>query len=129
MLDALQQAAVAPEEIDYINAHATGTSVGDLSEVKAIRRVFTGAKQPYVSSTKALTGHGLCLAGAMEAAFTVLALQEKFMPISAKISKLDPACAGARILTKAIDFAPKIALTNSSGFGGANVSLVLKRWG
>jgi 3-oxoacyl-[acyl-carrier-protein] synthase-1 len=128
MLDALQQAEISPEQIDYINAHATGTSAGDLSEVKAIRRVFNGARQPYVSSTKALTGHGLCLAGAMEAAFTVLALKEKFMPVSAKISKLDPACAGVRILTQAVDFAPKIALTNSSGFGGANVSLVLKRW-
>jgi 3-oxoacyl-[acyl-carrier-protein] synthase-1 len=96
--------------------------------VMEIQRVFCGAKPPYVSSTKALTGHGLCLAGAMEAAFTVLALQEKFMPVSSKISKLDPACAGARILTQAVDFAPEIALTNSSGFGGANVSLVLKRW-
>jgi 3-oxoacyl-[acyl-carrier-protein] synthase-1 len=128
MLDALNQAEVAPEEIDYINAHATGTFSGDLSEVRAIQRVFTGTKQPYVSSTKALTGHGLCLAGAMEAAFTVLALQEKFMPVSAKIAKLDPACAGVRILTKPVDQGPEIALTNSSGFGGANVSLVLKRW-
>ena len=128
MSTALEQAEIGPDDIDYINAHATGTSVGDLSEVKAIERVFSGAKQPYVSSTKALTGHGLCLAGAMEAAFTVLALREKFMPISAKIAKLDPACAGARILTKPVDHVPETALTNSSGFGGANVSLVLKRW-
>ena len=82
---------------------------------------------PYVSSTKALTGHGLCLAGAMEAAFTVLALQEGFMPISAKIAQLDPACAGVPILTKPVDRAPTIALTNSSGFGGANVAVVLKK--
>lgn len=128
ILDALSQAEVAPDDIDYINAHATGTLAGDLSEVRAIRRVFTRAKKPYVSSTKALTGHGLCLAGAMEAAFTALGLQEKFMPVSAKITKLDPACAGVRILTEPVDYEPKIALTNSSGFGGANVSLVLKRW-
>jgi 3-oxoacyl-[acyl-carrier-protein] synthase-1 len=128
MLNALEHAKLTPDRIDYINAHATGTTVGDLSEIKAIRRVFPNARKPYVSSTKALTGHGLCLAGAMEAAFTVLALQEKFMPISAKITKLDPACAGVSILTKPIDFEPAIALSNSSGFGGANVALVLGRW-
>jgi 3-oxoacyl-[acyl-carrier-protein] synthase-1 len=125
---ALAQAGVARDEVDYINAHATGTGVGDLSEIKAIRRVFNGARVPYVSSTKALTGHGLCLAGAMEAAFTALALQHRFMPISAKIRQLDPACAGVPVLTKPVGKEPVIALSNSSGFGGANVSLVLKRW-
>jgi 3-oxoacyl-[acyl-carrier-protein] synthase-1 len=84
---------------------------------------------PYVSSTKALTGHGLCLAGAMEAAFTALALQNKFMPISAKIRRLDHGCEGVPILTRPVEKEPVLALTNSSGFGGANVSLVLKRWG
>lgn len=128
MQNALDAAELAPERIDYINAHATGTTVGDLSEVKAIRRVFASAKKPYVSSTKALTGHGLCLAGAMEAAFTVLALHEKFMPISAKIQQLDPACGGVPILLKTMDQGPEIALTNSSGFGGSNVSIVLGRW-
>jgi len=125
---ALEQAGVARDEVDYINAHATGTGVGDLSEIKAIRRVFNGARVPYVSSTKALTGHGLCLAGAMEAAFTALALQNRFMPISAKISQLDPACHGVPVLTKPVGEEPVVALSNSSGFGGANVSLVLKRW-
>jgi 3-oxoacyl-[acyl-carrier-protein] synthase-1 len=128
MVDALARAAVRPEEVDYINAHATGTTVGDLSEVRAIRRVFSGARVPGVSSTKALTGHGLCLAGAMEAAFTVLALHEKFMPVSAKITQLDPACAVVPIVTEPSTVQPRIALSNSSGFGGANVALVLKRW-
>jgi 3-oxoacyl-[acyl-carrier-protein] synthase-1 len=64
----------------------------------------------------------------MEAAFTVMALHEQFMPISAKISRLDPACAHVPILTKPVDFAPKRALSNSSGFGGAHVSVAFGRW-
>ena len=128
MENALAEAGVEAERVDYINAHATGTGVGDLSEVRAIRRVFSKGRQPYVSSTKALTGHGLCLAGAMEAAFTALALREKFMPVSAKIRQLDPACAGVPILVKPVEVKPRIALSNSSGFGGANVALVLGRW-
>ncbi len=66
MQSALNDAKLSPDDIDYINAHATGTPVGDISEIKAIRRLFNTGRVPYVSSTKALTGHGICLAGAME---------------------------------------------------------------
>ncbi len=128
MQNALSEANLAPGDIDYINAHATGTTVGDTSEIKAIRRVFRAGRVPYVSSTKALTGHGICLAGAMEAAFTTLALHEGFLPVSAKISQLDRACAGVPIVTQPMDVAPALALSNSSGFGGANVSIALGRW-
>lgn len=128
MQTALEQANLAPGDIDYINAHATGTPVGDVSEIKAIRRLFNTGRVPYVSSTKALTGHGICLAGAMEAAFTVMSLHERFMPVSAKISKLDPACEGVPVLTKPVGIGPKVAMSNSSGFGGANVSVVFRRW-
>ncbi len=128
MNSALAAAGVAPDEVDYLNAHATGTGAGDLSEIRAIRRVFSGGRVPYVSSTKALTGHGLCLAGVMEAAFTALALQEGFMPVSAKITQLDPACRSVPVLTQPVEAAPVVALSNSSGFGGANVSLVLRKW-
>jgi len=128
MQSALSDARLAPGDIDYINAHATGTPVGDVSEIKAIRRVFNTGRVPYVSSTKALTGHGICLAGAMEAAFTVMALHEGFYPVSAKITRLDPACRGVPIVTEPIASAPVKALSNSSGFGGANVSVALSRW-
>jgi 3-oxoacyl-[acyl-carrier-protein] synthase I len=128
MHNALSQANLAPGDIDYINAHATGTTIGDISEIKAIRRIFSGGRVPYVSSTKALTGHGICLAGAMEAAFTTLALSERFLPVSAKINQLDRACAGVPIITQPVDVAPALALSNSSGFGGANVSIALGRW-
>jgi 3-oxoacyl-[acyl-carrier-protein] synthase-1 len=128
MTDALRDAHLRPEEVDYINAHATSTPVGDVSECRAIRATFSGGKMPHVSSTKSLTGHGLSLAGAMESAFTVLALQEKFTPVSAHITQLDPECAIVPIVTKPIPDAPRVALNNSSGFGGTNVSIALRRW-
>jgi 3-oxoacyl-[acyl-carrier-protein] synthase-1 len=128
MRNALADADLAPEKIDYINAHATSTPPGDVAEIEAVKKVFTTGRIPYISSTKSLTGHGLCLAGAMEAAFTVLALAEQFTPVSANITELDPACAGVPVVTEPIDFAPRVAMSNSSGFGGANVSLILQRW-
>ena len=128
MEEALRDANLQPEEIDYINAHATSTPAGDVSECRAIRDVFRNGKMPHVSSTKSLTGHGLSLAGAMEAAFCVLALQEKFTPVSAHITQLDPECASVPIVTKPIAAAPRIALNNSSGFGGTNVCTALRRW-
>ncbi len=128
MNNAFQDAGVKPEEIDYLNAHATATQAGDIAELRAIKKIFTG-KRPYVSSTKSLTGHGLSLAGALEAGICSLALSEGFMPVSANINQLDPECDGVPILTKAISDRPQIAMSNSSGFGGSNVSLILKRWG
>jgi 3-oxoacyl-[acyl-carrier-protein] synthase-1 len=128
MEDALRDARLPKEEVDYINAHATSTPAGDMSECRAIRSVFGNGHTPHVSSTKSLTGHGLSLAGAMEAAFCVLALQEKFIPVSAHITQLDPQCAIVPIVTKPVPDAPRVALNNSSGFGGTNVCLVLRRW-
>jgi 3-oxoacyl-[acyl-carrier-protein] synthase-1 len=128
MEDALRDANLPKEEVDYINAHATSTPAGDASECCAIRSVFGHAKTPRVSSTKSLTGHGLSLAGAMEAAFCVLALQEKFTPVSAHITQLDPQCAVVPIVTQPVADAPRVALNNSSGFGGTNVCLALRRW-
>ncbi len=125
---ALKVTQTKPADVDYINAHATSTSIGDVSEAKAIRAVFapTGAR-PYVSSTKALTGHGLSLAGAMELGFCALAMRDGFIPGSAHISQIDPACADLNIPTATVDAQPKVILNNNSGFGGANVSVILKR--
>ncbi|MFQ3669978.1 MAG: beta-ketoacyl-[acyl-carrier-protein] synthase family protein [Verrucomicrobiia bacterium] len=124
---ALEDAAVEAEAVDYINAHATGTTVGDLAEARAIASVFPEGQRPHVSSTKSLTGHGLSLAGAMELAFTVLALKEGFTPVSAHITDLDPACAMIPVVTTPIPEAPSIAMSNSSGFGGSNVSVVARK--
>ena len=125
---ALTDAQITAGDVDYLNAHATATEFGDRAEIEAIKKVFPVGTGPLVSSTKSLTGHGLSLAGAMESAFCCLALHEGFTPISAKITELDPMCDGVSIVTKPVDTAPTIALNNSSGFGGANVSIVLQRW-
>lgn len=124
MTNALQDAHLDACAIDYLNAHATATAAGDLAELNALKAVFTGDKRPKVSSTKALTGHGLSLAGALEAGICCLAIREGFMPASAKIQNLDPACEGIPILTERCDEPPRVAMSNSSGFGGANVALI-----
>jgi len=128
MENALRSTRCTPEEVQYINAHATSTPIGDMSEIKAIRSVFgpSGAK-PAISSTKALTGHGLSLAGAMEAAICALIMKEGFIPGSAHITQLDPACEGLNILRENQPTAPGCVLSNSSGFGGSNVCLVMRK--
>jgi 3-oxoacyl-[acyl-carrier-protein] synthase-1 len=125
--NALRQSDVAAEEVDYVNAHATSTPIGDISEVKALKAIFKGnPSRPAISSTKALTGHGLSLAGAMEAGFCALAMKEGFIPGSAHIAKLDPACAGLNIIRATLPQRPGVVISNSSGFGGANVCLVFR---
>ncbi len=125
---ALVDAKLSPAEVDYVNAHATSTPAGDLAELRALKTVFNGAHTPLVSSTKSLTGHGLSLAGAKEAAFCCLALEEGFVPVSANITELDREAEGVRIVTAPVDAQPRVAISNSSGFGGTNVVLALGKW-
>jgi len=126
--NALRLSGVAPEAVDYVNAHATSTLIGDIAEARALRAVFPrAAERPGVSSTKALTGHGLSLAGVMESAFCALAMREGFTPGSAHITKVDPLCEGLNILRATVHSAPGIVLKNSSGFGGANVALLFRK--
>ncbi len=124
----LADANVSAADVGYVNAHATSTPAGDRSEALALRAVFTdqGAR-PRVSSTKALTGHGLSLAGAMEAAFCTLALDEAFIPGAAHLTEPDPVCAGLDLPRTSLDEAPGLVLNNSSGFGGSNVCHLLRR--
>lgn len=126
--EAIRASEISASDVDYINAHGTSTQAGDAAEVRAIRKVFSGEKMPHVSSTKSITGHGLSLAGAMEAGFCCLALEEGFTPVSANISELDPEFEGAGIVSTPIDYSPHVALTNSAGFGGTNVAAILRRW-
>jgi len=123
----LADAQVAAADIDYVNAHATSTPAGDRSEALALHATFDGGRQPRVSSTKALTGHGLSLAGAMEAAFCALAIAEGFIPGAAHLDEPDPVCAGLDLPRTSLDEAPRLVLNNSSGFGGSNVCHVLRR--
>ena len=125
--NALASADLTSESVDYVNAHATSTPIGDISEAKALKFIFKNSPtRPAVSSTKALTGHGLSLAGAMEAGFCALAIKEGFMPGSAHITRLDPACEGLNIIRATLPHGPNIVLSNSCGFGGANVCLVFR---
>lgn len=128
MENALRRADVEPEAVDYVNAHATSTPIGDVSEARALKAIFRdGDTRPAVSSTKALTGHGLSLSGAMETAFCSIALKEGFIPGSAHITNLDPACTGLNIIRSTLPQQAQVVLNNSSGFGGANVCLVLRK--
>lgn len=128
MRRALADAGVGPRDLDYVNAHATSTPAGDRSEALALHAVFTAADaHPRISSTKALTGHGLSLAGAMEAAFCALAIREGFIPGCAHLDEPDPVCAGLDLPRTSLDVPPRLVLNNSSGFGGSNVCHVLRR--
>jgi len=113
--------------IDYINPHATSTPIGDLKEIEAIRAVF-GAKIPPISATKSLTGHSLGAAGAQEAIYSLLMMNNGFICESANIQNLDPAFGDVPIVRERRDnVALGCVLSNSFGFGGTNASVVFKR--
>jgi 3-oxoacyl-[acyl-carrier-protein] synthase-1 len=113
--------------VDYINPHATSTPIGDIKEIEAIREVF-GSKCPPIAATKSLTGHSLGAAGAQEAIYSLLMMQNGFICESANIENLDPAMADMPIARKRIDEAKLgCVLSNSFGFGGTNASIVFKR--
>ena len=113
--------------VDYINPHATSTPIGDIKEIEAIREVF-GAKCPPISATKSLTGHSLGAAGAQEAIYSLLMMNNGFICESANIETLDEAFADMPIVRKRIDNAKLgTVLSNSFGFGGTNASVVFKR--
>lgn len=130
MRRALGDASVATGEVDYINAHATSTPIGDRSEAYAIKAVFGAtARRPMISSTKALTGHGLSMAGALETAICALSIREGIIPGCAHLEIPDPACDGLDLPLKTLRQAPRLVLNNSSGFGGSNVCIVLENAG
>jgi len=112
--------------VDYINTHGTGTPIGDIIELQAIREVF-GPALPLISSTKSLSGHSLGAAGVHEAIFAILMLQHDFVAASAHIDHLDPQAEGMPIVTRALERPLQRVLSNSFGFGGTNACLVLQR--
>ncbi|MCP3957233.1 MAG: beta-ketoacyl-[acyl-carrier-protein] synthase family protein [bacterium] len=125
MRAALTGAGVEPEEVDYVNTHGTGTVHGDVSEVRALQRVF-GERVPPFSSTKSMTGHALGAAGALELIFSIGMLEEGFLAPSINVENLDPAFEGLPIVTTASDRRPRTILSNNFGFGGTNSSLVIR---
>ena len=127
MANCLTAAGISPEEVDYINAHATSTSIGDRSEILAIKQVFKGGRTPAISSTKGLTGHALSMASILEAAFCCLAIDGQFIPGNAHLVKPLAEAADLHLPASTTDAPVNFALSNSSGFGGANVSLLFAR--
>jgi 3-oxoacyl-[acyl-carrier-protein] synthase-1 len=115
-----------PGPIQYLNTHGTGTPVGDAKEMEAVRAVF-GDKAPAISSTKSLTGHSLGAAGAQEAVYCILMMQNGFIAQSANIDEIDPAFADLPIARKRIDGPLDVVMSNSFGFGGTNGCLVMAR--
>jgi 3-oxoacyl-[acyl-carrier-protein] synthase II len=128
MRNALKDAALNPEEIDYINAHGTSTPLGDVAETKAIKRLL-GARAPKVAvnSTKSMTGHLLGAAGGVEAVFTALAIRDQVSPPTINLRNPDPECDLDYVPNEARKMPIRVALSNSFGFGGTNGTLVLSR--
>lgn len=125
---ALRDAGIAPEDVDYINAHGTGTQVNDATETQAIKTVFDAhARKLLVSSTKSMHGHTLGAAGAVEAIATLLALQNGVVPPTANFTSPDAAC-DLDVVPNCARAAPiEIALSNTFAFGGLNASVVFRR--
>ncbi len=128
---ALKSAGILPDQIDYVNAHATSTPLGDALESKAIENVFGERAKSHellVSSTKSMTGHLLGGAGGLEAGITIMAMLEQMAPPTMNIVELDPQCRLNYVPNKPQSAKIDYALSNSFGFGGTNGSLVFKRW-
>jgi 3-oxoacyl-[acyl-carrier-protein] synthase II len=126
MRNALADAGVGPEDVDYINAHGTSTPENDQMEYLGVSMVFgERVKDVPISSNKSMIGHTLTAAGAVEAAFTLLTLQHQRMPPTINYDTPDPAIPLDVVPNVARDKRMRRAISNSFGFGGQNVSLVL----
>ena len=131
MKNAIKSAGIEPVQIDYVNAHATSTPLGDAMESKAMETVFGEHASSHtlkISSTKSMTGHLLGGAGGLEAGITIIALQNQMLPPTANLAHADPDCRLDYTPNKPVAAKVDIALSNSFGFGGTNGSLVFRRW-
>jgi 3-oxoacyl-[acyl-carrier-protein] synthase I len=116
-------------KVGYINAHGTSTPVGDIGEVEAVRRVFGQGNTPPISSTKSMTGHAQGAAGALEAIFSLLMLDNDFIARSINVETLDPALDASEIALETVQNAGlDSVMTNSFGFGGTNGSMILSKY-
>lgn len=125
MQRALADANISADDIDYVNAHATSTKQGDEEEAIALSRLF-GGKRAWVSSTKSMTGHECWMAGASEAVYSILMMQQGFIAPNINLEHIDPAAATLRIAAQTVDTPIRTVLSNSFGFGGTNSAIVLR---
>lgn len=128
MTNAIRDAKITPNDIDYVNAHGTSTPIGDVLETKAIKRTFGDHPHLAVSSTKSMTGHLLGGAGGLEAGITILALRDQILPPTINLETPDQECDLDYVPNAARKAPINIALSNSFGFGGTNGSLIFHRW-
>ncbi|MCE3283885.1 MAG: 3-oxoacyl-ACP synthase [Steroidobacteraceae bacterium] len=127
MANAIKDAGLEPHEVDYINAHATSTELGDIAETVAIKRALGDhARKVAVSSTKSMTGHLLGAAGVVEAIFSILAIRDGVLPPTINLENPDPQCDLDYVPLTARQAPVRVALSNSFGFGGTNGSLVFR---
>ena len=126
--DALRDGGLEPTEIGYVNAHGTGTAANDVTETRAIRRALgTHADNVAVSSTKAVHGHALGAAGALELVPTIMALREGIIPPTINYLEPDPECDLDYVVEGAREKSVDVAISNSFAFGGLNAVLALRR--
>jgi 3-oxoacyl-[acyl-carrier-protein] synthase II len=127
---ALKDAGISPQDIDYVNPHATATPVGDRNETLALKEIFgDDASRLLISGTKSMTGHLLGAAGAVEGIICALAIENGVVPPTINLDEIDPDCAGLDFVKdKAREADIRYALSNSFGFGGTNAALVFKRF-
>jgi 3-oxoacyl-(acyl-carrier-protein) synthase len=129
MAAALRSAAVAPEAVDYVNAHGTSTPFNDYYETLAIKRVFgEHATKVWISSTKSMTGHLLGAAGSVEGLFSILAIRDQVAPPTINYETPDPDCDLDYVPNSAREGSVDCVLSNSFGFGGTNASLLFRRF-
>lgn len=123
---ALQSANMKPEEVDYINAHATSTPLGDYNEALAIDQLF-GKSRPMVSSTKSMTGHECWMAGASELVYSLLMMKHSFVAPNINFEEPDEASSKLNLITESVNANIDVFLSNSFGFGGTNASLLIRK--
>ena len=126
MMRALEDAGMKPGDIDYVNAHATGTPQGDMREAEALLNIFDG-EHAYISSTKSMTGHECWMAGASEIVYSLIMMQNNFVAPNINFHNGDDFSAKLNIATGTIDTPVNIVLSNSFGFGGTNSALIIKK--
>ena len=126
MQRALAEAGVAADDIDYVNAHATSTKQGDEEEALALARLF-GGKKAWISSTKSMTGHECWMAGASEAVYSIIMMQEGFVAPNINLEHVDPCAAALKLAKDTIEMPVHTVLSNSFGFGGTNSAIILRR--
>ena len=128
MANALKDAGLSADQVDYVNAHGTSTPLGDVAESQAVETLMgSHAAKVAVSSTKSMTGHGLGAAGALEACFSALAIRDQVLPPTINLDSVDEGCRLDYVPNTAREASIDVALSNSFGFGGTNGTLIFKR--